>query len=233
MARQFYYGKEADIVTGSANFAARVGTTPGSFGVPAERVAGFVALDAALQAAYRKAAEPGTRSPVAIRGKDHAITAMRTAAIQLTHLIYGTRSVTDSDLINLGLLPRRTYTRVPAPSVRPGVRIGPVNGRTLSVKLYDLESGRPRKAARTVAALLYSFVGENYPADPKAWKFHRATSRTACELVFPNDLPAGTRVWICAAWVNGKQQLGPRSTPVMTYLQGGGVSKPNPLRLVA
>jgi hypothetical protein len=232
MARQFYYGKEADIVTGSANFAARL---PGIPGVPPDRVAGFVALDAALQAAYQKAADPGTRSPVAIAGKDRALTDMRAAAIGLAGLIYATGSVTDAELINLGLLPRRTYTRVPAPSVRPGVRLGPVHSRTVSVKLYEVESGRRRRPARTVSAWLYSFVGEQYASDPKAWKFMGGTTKSSAELTFPNTLPGGTRVWICAAWVNGKQQLGPRSTPVMTYLQGGGVSAAatNPLKLVA
>lgn len=52
-----------------------------------------------------------------------------------------------------------------------------------------------------------------------------AHSDDKCPLKKPGGRTSagGARVWICAAWVNRKGQAGPRSSPVSTHIQGGGV----------
>ena len=75
MVRNFYYGSDARVVAGSANFAALVGNSPESFGLAPELADQYVALDAALQENYRLSVTPETRTSVVIRAKDQAMRA--------------------------------------------------------------------------------------------------------------------------------------------------------------
>jgi hypothetical protein len=83
-------------------------------------------------------------------------------------------------------------------------------------------SNKRGKPAGAKAAYVYSFVGAEYPADAAAWTFEGATTRPRFQVGFPSTVAGGTQVWLCAAWVNAKQEAGPTSVPITTNLQGGG-----------
>ena len=144
MARNFYYRLEADIVAGSANFAACIAAAPAAYGLTEAQATAFGALNAALQSAYTAANEPATRSPVAIADKNLAIANVRESALNLGRIVSTTPGVTDAQLIELGLKPRAARAPVPPPSARPGVGVVAVHVRTVSVRLYDSESGARR-----------------------------------------------------------------------------------------
>ena len=59
------------------------------------------------------------------------------------------------------------------------------------------------------------------------------TDGVVAEVIFPNTVPAGSQVWVCAAWINTHQQAGPVCRPVSTNIQGGGVTAPSPMKLAA
>jgi hypothetical protein len=137
-------------------------------------------------------------------------------------IIGGTSTVTAEQKIDLGLGVRATPALIPPPGVRPIVSIVGVSGRVVGVRVRDgAASGRPRKPAGVAGANVYSFVGEAFPTDPTSWKFEGATTRTKLDVLFPDSVPRGAQVWICATWYNPRAQTGPVSNPVMTYLQGG------------
>ena len=96
-----------------------------------------------------------------------------------------------------------------------------LTGRESEVVKAILE-GKPDGA---VAAWVYSFVGTNYPTDPTEWDFQGATTRSTHEIVFPDSVANGAQVWICAAWINAKQEAGPVSVPITTNVQGGGMAQ--------
>src|SRR5438132_9481629 len=110
MPRNFYFGKGADIVAGSANFASLIATGYASYGLTSAQSTAFGTLNTALQSAYTAAVNPPTRGPVSIEAKNLAIKNMRANAILLTKIIYSTATVTDTQLTALGLLPRSTHT---------------------------------------------------------------------------------------------------------------------------
>src|SRR5437868_14459247 len=116
MDRNFYYGSDASMVSGSARFAAAINADPSAFGLTPDRCAEFVAIDATLQSAYLTAITPGTRTPVAVSAKNLAVKAMQRAAFDLTRIMLATPSVEDAQLISLGSLPRLKRTRGTAPA---------------------------------------------------------------------------------------------------------------------
>src|SRR3954465_4714087 len=81
MPRNFYFGKDADIVAGSANFASLIATGFASYGLSSARQTAVAALNTALQSAYSAAINPSTRTPVTIEAKTLAIQSMRANAV--------------------------------------------------------------------------------------------------------------------------------------------------------
>ena len=87
----------------------------------------------------------------------------------------------------------------------------------------------PRRARRGGArrwgvdgASVFSFVGAAAPTDESAWKFEGNTTRTVVNVLFPNTVAAGAKVWFTAFWFNPRAQRGPASAPVGTNIPGGG-----------
>jgi len=225
MDRSFFYGTDAEIATGSANFLTKITSTPTAYGLVAAQATAYAAVNTAYQTAYTTAITPATRTKGAVEAKNQAKVNLKAAASDLAKIIDGTPTVTNQQKIDLGLSIRFTPSPIPAPSVRPGMDIVSVANRTIKVHIHDSASSTKRgKPAGTSAAWVYSFVGENYPSDPTAWSFEGACTKAKFDIVFPSTMASGTQVWVCAAWINAKQQAGPTSVPITTNLQGGGMS---------
>ena len=77
MTHNFYFGKDADIVVGSASFASIIATDFASLGLTSTQSTAFGLLNTALQSAYSAAMQPPTRGPISIAGKNQAIVNMR------------------------------------------------------------------------------------------------------------------------------------------------------------
>jgi hypothetical protein len=222
MARNFYYGKHADIVAGSANFSTLITGSPTSYGLTAGQATTFGTLNTALQSAYTAAVNPSTRTPVTVEALTLAIKNMRANAILLGKIVYATSTVNDAQLVGLGLLPRPSRTPIPAPSDAPVIDVRSVSGNTVKLRLHAAgDSTRRGKPAGVSGASIFSFVGATPPTEETDWKFEGNASRTNIEVSFPGTTPSGARVWFTAFWYNQRSQRGPAATPVGTNIPGG------------
>jgi hypothetical protein len=224
MGQNFYHGKDADIVAGSANFASKIATGFASYGLTSAQSTAFGLLNTALQSAYTAAVTPSTRTPIAIGDKDLAITNMRKSAVSLSKIIYATSTVTDPMLESLGLLPRPVPAPRPVPSEPPVVELISCANRLVKIKLHgaspDSSRGKPFGAQ---CANIFSFVGSAPPSDGRAYHFEGATTRAYTEILFPDTLAPGSTIWISACWVSARGERGNGSTPISFILQGGAV----------
>jgi hypothetical protein len=224
MPHNFYFGKQADIAAGSANFAGLIETGFASYGLTTAQQSAFGTLNSALQSAYTAGTDPGTRTKVTIGAKNEAIKAMRRDAILLSKIIYATSTVTDSMLAGLGLLPRGSHTPIPAPTTSPIVEVGIVTGRLVNIKIHSSDSDRRGIEAGAKGANVYSFVGPTPPTDPRDYHFEGMTTRAITKIQFPDSVATGALVWLSAQWVSNRGQTGPASTPISFTLQGGAVT---------
>jgi len=97
---------------------------------------------------------------------------MKQEAILLAKIIEATPTVSDAQLVTIGLLPRRSPVSNPAPTTRPGVRVESVVSRTVTIRFHDLATPTRRgKPQGTIAAWVYSFVGAIYQDTPSQWNF--------------------------------------------------------------
>src|SRR4051812_26831724 len=121
MPRNFYFGADATMVSGSAVFSAIINADAPVLGLTEQQALGFREIDLQLQAAYQTAIQPSTRMRVAVAHKDACMKAMQRRARFLSDMIRGQPTVTDAQLISLGLLPRSRRTRRQVPQAPPRV----------------------------------------------------------------------------------------------------------------
>ena len=165
----------------------------------------------------------GTRSEQLTAARDTARDLLLGVGRELYGMVSSNTAVSNQAKIALGVNVRGENTNHSPPKTAPTVAVSGVTGRTVTVRVFDAATASKRgKARNAVGAWLYTYVGTEYPSDPSLWDFQGATTQYASQVTFANTLGGGTQVWVCASWINGKQQSGPPSLPVTTYLQGGG-----------
>ena len=223
MARNFYFGADASMARGSAAFSAMINADASAFGLTDEQALEYGEIDAALQSAVQAATTPATRTRVAVANKNAAMKSMQRRAKNLADTIRAT-AVTDAQLISLGLLPRPRRTRRNAPDAPPMVRVISVIGRVGNLRVGDKDSpaGR-RKPFGARGSQIYSYVGEESPADERAYHYECFSSRTTAQLTFPDDVPSGATVWLSARWVSARGETSIASAPISFTLQGGAI----------
>ncbi|HEX3357333.1 MAG TPA: hypothetical protein VHS31_10220 [Tepidisphaeraceae bacterium] len=223
MSRNFYFGKDADIVTGSANFASLIATGFASYGLSSAQSTAFGLLNTALQSAYTASVNPSTRTPVTVEASRTAIKNMRANATLLAKIVYSTATVTDSQLVALGLLPRSSRAPVPPPAIAPVIDVVSVNGNSVRIRLHAPDDSKRRgKPAGCDGLVVFSYVGAAAPNVESEWTNEGVTSKTVVDIAFPPATPGGSKVWFTGFYFNARKQNGPAAAPVSTNIAGGG-----------
>lgn len=222
--RDFIPHREAELVTFTANMAARLSAQPADYGItPALADEYSTAHDNwALQ--YERAQAPETRSPVAIAAKNTAKKIIIEQTRKIAKIVRATPGMDDQRLIELGLRPHKTEpTRIVRPHSAPEIDIQERRGNHVLARLHS-EEGPRHKPQGVAAAFVYTHVGPTAPVRIQDWTFAGSYTRSLVDLAFDPTLPAGTTVWITACWVNPRGETGPGATAVSTVLAGGYVA---------
>jgi hypothetical protein len=223
MRQSFFPSTDEGLVHWARNMSNRLLVDYGAYGIDEQRAIDFAGLVESYADAYRAANVVGVRSSAATAAKNSARERLKAAARLIVSIVRG-QDLPDAQKILLGItIPAPRRRAIPRPSQGPRLSIASMTGRTAQLVLTnaDLEAGRS-KPPGVQGALIFIAAGDNPPAPGTgAWTFHSGTSRTKCRVTFPATLEPGTKVWICAAWVNARKQLGPASTPAGTHIQFG------------
>jgi hypothetical protein len=91
----------------------------------------------------------------------------------------------------------------------------------VTVLLIDEPSGRRRIPVNVKGAAIFTYVGNEPPANLDQWKYEFATTRSKITIDFPTALPPGTKVWVLARWQNPRGELGPCSLPASARMAYG------------
>lgn len=235
MARNFYFGADATMASGSALFSALINEDAAAFGITEAQALEYREIDLELQEAMAAARTPTTRSPVAVARKNVAVKSMQRRASDLRGIITSTEAVSNAQLLALGLLPRSRRTRRNPPELAPRVRMVSTLGRVATIRVCDAGSGGGRsKPFAAIGAEVFSYVGEESPARPSDYKFEQLTTRTTATITLPNDVANGATIWISARWVTRRGEYSTASVPTRFSLAGGDVvARADGLRIAA
>jgi hypothetical protein len=163
-------------------------------------------------------------------------TTTRRAMLNLLRPIYAavqaSTSISDADKIALGvhvIAKRRTREAVPA--FAPLLSVTRVNGSVVSLRVSDpREPNRKARPAHTEGISIFTFVGDQPPADRSAFVFEANTGRTSIDVAFDGSVPIGTTVWFVASFFNNRKESGPTCMPIRATLGAGAIL---PMRLAA
>lgn len=217
--------REAELAEWLTNFQDRVSASPTTYGLTVDQVTAYTSLYSTWTAAYQAATQPATRTKAAVTEKDIARDNVVRDTRLLVSQIQTFPGTTDSMRDNLGITIRKTTrTRQDAPDAEPRVAVAGVSGLTFMLNIDDPTSlAKKKKFPGAIGAQVYTFVGEEYPADPALWSYNGLATRYVHEITMPFSLAAGTRVWVTATWINAAG-TGPLALPVSANVGYAGTS---------
>ncbi|HEV7299159.1 MAG TPA: hypothetical protein VGN72_07320 [Tepidisphaeraceae bacterium] len=212
--------RDGDLLPFLLHFHQQVAAEREALGVSEAEVAELAARVARFEAALLKC-EPAVRSKAAVINKEEAGAAARTFAHSVAISIAMRNYVSAPQKQALNIRPRKPHTRSHRPTERPVVTIAACAERSIELRL----GAGPSTVAGAASVLVFTFVGKNYPADASLWQFCKGLRRPRCRIDFPDNLPPGVQVWVCAAYCSRRGERGEMSLPVTTNLQMGGVGR--------
>ncbi len=219
----FIPSKEADLLLWSNNFSTLINADAVAYGLTLTQASDYAALNTAYAAALQAANDNGTRTPSAIVTKNNAKAALIAFARELAGIVRENPNVTDTQKSNLGLnVPNPEPSPVPVPEYPPVMYVERTFGRTVRIRLRDMENtDRRGKPDGVIGATVLYYVGATVPDDVTAWSFYCNDGRTIVDVTIPTSVPEGSKVWITAFWFNTRKESGPAASPIYTNVVGG------------
>lgn len=211
----------------ATNFVNRLAPDPTVYGVTAAQLTTLTGLFDVYDSAFtaeKAAREGGTVSSPLIAARNVAKGNLLAYIRELYAMVQANSSISDEKKIELGVhIPDRNPTPSPVPAKAPRVVVTNISGRTVDVRLEDVDdSERKRLPEHVDGAIIVSHVGPEAPTDPNLYAFQLPVGRRTATLQFDNSLPPGTVVWISALWFNGRKAIGPACAPVKAILTHNG-----------
>lgn len=198
----------------TGDFSAKLTAAPTTYGLTAADATAEAGLVTTYKAALATATDPATRTPVTITAKNVAKAGLVASTRSLAARIQANPSVTPEQKVALGLPVHITgKTPIPAPTTRPVVTVADITELTHAVRIVDESTPTKRAKPYGVAeAAVFTFVGDNPPADLEQWEFKGIAKRS--DFLIHYDAPdAGKRAHIRAVWFNPRGEQGPVGEP--------------------
>lgn len=219
----FVPSAEGDLVAFLENFATRATAEAASIGLTPAQCTSLSADVASFKASWLLTRDRSTRSGAKVIEKNEEKKAVVKNLRDLAKIVQAYPGTTDAQRDLLGLTVPAQRQKRPIPATAPLVEKTGVTGNVVGIKLREANSTRRGRPKFCSSAQVYSYVGENPPTNVRDWFFEGSTNRLSLDLAFDTTLPVGTKVWICAAWANERNQAGPASEAIGAVLVGGSV----------
>lgn len=223
MPRNYLPTSEPELVRWVNDFHRNLAADPESFGTTVERVAELNTTRERFVSTYEQAGDKLTRTPVVIEQKSidkrHLINSVRS----LVRVLQANPQLTDAQRRALAItVPDRNPTPVGPLTISPLLEVLGMSGRTYVLRLGNVNAPTSRrKPAGARQAFIYVFAeinGQTPPANVMDWKLQEAVGRTEATVTLSPMIPAGTKVWFSACWVNSRNEPGPFSEAVTRHV---------------
>jgi hypothetical protein len=115
MSHSFFLGTDAEVLSGSRAFSAKINAAWADYGLLESQALAYAELNAIYEQAYLKAIAPGTRTRGTVIAKRDAKAKLKVMASDLAKIIAGQVQVSDAQRQNLSLSVRKPREPVGAP----------------------------------------------------------------------------------------------------------------------
>lgn len=220
MAMVFSFARaDPKLLIEMARFNSLIEAAPSNYGLTLAQSNSLNTLFEAFQSSMHACDRP-VRNQTSVLTKNQARTALMNEAYSLAMIIAGSSTVSDAQMLELGIRPRAKRSARPGPDQSPLVHIVRVRGRTVTIELHT-GSKRRRRPVGVMGASFFSFVGDAPPTDATGWKFEGLITKRQFEKSF--DGTAATTVWVTANWYTATGQTGTACPPVSANLPATNV----------
>ncbi len=235
MASTFPPRRENDLVIAVNRVVDKITPSPEDWGLNSSQVALLGSDVSEFVGFVDKCNDPVTRSPFNILSKSVSRKKMLKNLLALMKVVQAFPGTTDPMREELGLNIKKQPTQHGVPTVAPFVTIGERAGNVITAHLRSeaSQSARKTKPVGVKSAFAFAYIGQEQSSDPNDYKFMGSSNRNTMKIGFPQDLPAGTTVWITIGWANERNQVGPLCQPVMTSIVGGNMQLQTPAMKIA
>jgi hypothetical protein len=169
----------------------------------------------AYATAWTLASAASTRTTVAVTSKNLAMREFQTVARRVVRVCDSWPGLTDAQRHDLGLHVRkqRVY-RVAVPELVPRVDLRGVQGFVVELLIREPSTGKRVRPAGVHSVSIYSHVGNDPPREPGMMRHRMTSTNLKVTLDFGFGLPAFSKVWVSACYLNPRGEPGPMSRPV-------------------
>ncbi len=223
MPLNFYSGTEDDLKVGSANLVTIVTPVPATWGLTSGQITSYNTLATTYATKLALTQVAGTKTKVTVAQKNEAKKALKLASVRMNRIISSIPTVTNDQLIELGLNPRATPGPRPFPTTPPTVEVISCAGRLVKIRIHDTSTESRGKPFGTTGANLFSYVGSSSPTDPALYHLEGTATRATIDVLFPDSVASGATIWLSACWINARGERGIGSTPISFTIQGGAL----------
>jgi hypothetical protein len=218
MPRDFFPRPDAEALSYTANFSARLSADPELYHVSPETAAQYAQLHLAFAQAYRVTANRATRNMAATSAKRAARKKVEFMTRRIAAAISACRDITLAQKTLIGVKVRSRPTRIGKPKLPPHLSVRGVVGRTVTIDLIDNDGSIRRKPKHVTQAIIFIYVGDQPPGPGEQWVSKCISSRTRVKVTFGPATPPGAKVWVTACWTTAKGLRSPCATPVSAYV---------------
>ena len=225
-SKNWYPLAQAAFLTFAQNYCNTIAGAPTTYGCVTADGTALTTKLAALETKMAAAEAPETRTPVSISEKDIAMADLQ-AEMRRTYKKVRAANLPANLLTELGCpVPDVEPSPVPVPPTAPVLLVRKVDGRTIEMSISDeLTPGKKAKPTGVASYQIFSFIGANAPAELDEWDLEGSGTRFVMAVTVPASVEPGTKVWLCARWLNAKTQAGPVSAPIPAFIGGGSVTE--------
>ena len=216
-ANRYPPGREADLITAAQTFHDVANVDPPTYSLTAAQLTTLAAKLADFQTKWDVCQVPGTKTKVAVQLKDASKADLVFSLRSLTRVVQNAPTTTNALRLALGI-PERDLepTPIPVPGSVPILTVKKVWGREITCRLESAVSEGRALPPGVYGAQIYSFIGDEPATDTQVWFNQGVVTRTTFGVQFPASVPAGSKVWLTAAWINPRGQTGLACTPVLS-----------------
>lgn len=224
MGQGYNAQKEDALRDWALQFAEKIVATPLPFGYTPAMAAAMQALAQSFAQKLAVARDPATRTSLTVESKNVAKRQLRELCRKYASIAYG-QGLSNEQLMFLGLAVRYLPQPIPAPSFAPVIDSVSMVGRLWTIRLHA--PGEPTKRGLPVdvdGISVFWAQGEIAPTDPTKFTFAGNTTRGEVQIVLPESLAPGTKVWATAFYFSPRKESGPACDPVSAVVQYGGMN---------
>ena len=70
--------------------------------------------------------------------------------------------------------------------------------------------------------MIFTFIGDEAPTNIEDWTAQGLTGHVKADILFPETVAPGTKVFVTAAWFNNRKETSPAAVPVSAVINFGG-----------